>query len=443
MNTTPKRTNGGSKAPSTTPKRTPSDVTGQAVKRKTSSVPKKTVIAPGVRKAPVSNEQRRSSVPAAEKSPVRETPLRTDTAAVDRVQDKASGNASRLGFELGLNRKTVTLAVILLLVIANLVAIFGIKQGEIPERLTPDQVANASKIDLEKLFQSPFEDAKIPSSDYKKGTLVLINGTYDFDVNHKGQEIPDPVLVQVNRNIKDRTFKARDNTTQLSQDTVNALNLMFADFKAQGGRRDVMVNEAYRSIEAQQKIFDAKVKQLGKDQKIAQKPGFSEHHTGYAVDFSIYPDGGKGARTFTREDHYAWIYDNCHKYGFVLRYPENKTDITGISPESWHFRYVGVPHASYMYERGITLEEYLSEIRIYTENVPLVFKSNGVEYGAYYVKRGTGAHTEFKVPREKEYFISGDNVGGFVVWYKTGNADVDTNEEAEENTDNGENTDNA
>ena len=103
-----------------------------------------------------------------------------------------------------------------------------------------------------------------------------------------------------------------------------------------------------------------------------------------------------------------------------MRYPENKTDVTGISPESWHFRYVGVPHATYMYERGITLEEYLSELRIYTESIPLLVSADGVEYGVYYIDKDVLEYTEFNVPKDTEYSISGDNMGGFVVWYKTG-----------------------
>ncbi len=319
-----------------------------------------------------------------------------------------------------INKRTVTLAVILILVIMNIIAITSIRQRKIPEVMSPDEVESTSYIDLEEMFAPPYDTAKVKSSDYKSGSLVLINGTYGFSEGHRGTDIKDSPLVQVTRYIKDKNFKARDNTVQLAEVMVDALNLMLADFVAQGGNNDVMVNEAYRSIEAQQKIYDSKVKQYGENQKIAQTPGYSEHHTGLATDLSIYPAGGKGARTFTKEEDYLWIYNNCHRYGLILRYPEGKTDVTGISPESWHFRYVGVPHATYMYERGITLEEYLSELRVYTESIPLKVTANGEEYGVYHIDKDVLEYTEFNVPKNTEYSISGDNMGGFVVWYKTG-----------------------
>ena len=319
-----------------------------------------------------------------------------------------------------INKRTITLAVILILIIMNVIAIASIKQRKIPEVMSPDEVKSTSYIDLEEMFAPPYDTAKVKSSDYRGGTLVLINGSYGFSDNHRGTDIKDSPLVQVTRYIKDKNFKARDNTVQLAEVTMDALNLMLADFVAQGGNKDVMVNEAYRSFDAQQSIYDSKVRQYGQNQKIAQLPGYSEHHTGLAIDFSIYPAGGVKARTFTPEADYLWIYNNCHKYGFVLRYPENKTDVTGISPESWHFRYVGVPHATYMYERGITLEEYLSELRIYTESIPLLVSADGVEYGVYYIDKDVLEYTEFNVPKNTEYSISGDNMGGFVVWYKTG-----------------------
>ena len=87
-------------------------------------------------------------------------------------------------------------------------------------------------------------------------------------------------------------------------------------------------------------------------------PGASEHATGLAVDIvSLDYQNLDDGQHYTAES--TWLRENCHKYGFILRYPKGKEDITGISYESWHYRYVGKVVAKCIMENGITLEEYL------------------------------------------------------------------------------------
>ena len=90
-------------------------------------------------------------------------------------------------------------------------------------------------------------------------------------------------------------------------------------------------------------------------------PGTSEHHTGLALDivtptYQVLDDG------YATTDAFKWLYENCADYGFILRYPENTTHITGIIYEPWHYRYVGVEVAKYITENNITFEEYIEEI---------------------------------------------------------------------------------
>ena len=84
------------------------------------------------------------------------------------------------------------------------------------------------------------------------------------------------------------------------------------------------------------------------------EPGTSEHELGLAVDINA---GGE-TDSWTL---YDWLAEHAHEYGFILRYPEDKTLITGINYEPWHYRYVGKDAAEEIYERGITLEEYLGD----------------------------------------------------------------------------------
>lgn len=83
-------------------------------------------------------------------------------------------------------------------------------------------------------------------------------------------------------------------------------------------------------------------------------PGTSEHQIGLAVDISVEDGSGQAA-----SDVWQWLRENSYKYGFILRYPEDKTDITGISYEPWHYRYVGKETAEEIYRQGVCLEEYL------------------------------------------------------------------------------------
>ena len=113
---------------------------------------------------------------------------------------------------------------------------------------------------------------------------------------------------------------------------------------------------------------------------------------------------------------YKWIYENAHKYGFIIRYPNDCEDHTGYnSGTRLHLRYIGVEHATYIYENGICLEEYLELIRTkHTINNPLTFTAQGKEYQVYYFKY-SGNPTSVPVPKDANYEISGDNMNGFII----------------------------
>lgn len=122
-----------------------------------------------------------------------------------------------------------------------------------------------------------------------------------------------------------------------------------------------MVVSGYRTQKKQQQLFDDKVagyRKEGNSQSEAEElakqwvsvPGYSEHQIGLAVDIN--------EATY---DLYFWLQENSYKYGFIFRYPGDKTDITGVAEEVWHYRYVGVEAATEMHEKGLCLEEYLAE----------------------------------------------------------------------------------
>ena len=124
------------------------------------------------------------------------------------------------------------------------------------------------------------------------------------------------------------------------------------------------IESGYRDYDYQEKIYNKLVNEKGYSYAITRiaQPGKSEHQTGLAIDFCIYKDN----KCYIEHDieelpETKWIHSNAHKYGFILRYPEGKEDITKYSYEPWHLRYVG-EISSNIYHNKITLEEYYKNI---------------------------------------------------------------------------------
>ena len=95
---------------------------------------------------------------------------------------------------------------------------------------------------------------------------------------------------------------------------------------------------------------------LSGGEQLAARPGYSEHQTGMALDVCVL---GYGGMSFLKTDAGRWVNDRCGEYGFIIRYPDGKSEETGMSYEPWHLRYVGAPHAQLIMESGLTLEAYL------------------------------------------------------------------------------------
>ena len=129
----------------------------------------------------------------------------------------------------------------------------------------------------------------------------------------------------------------------------------------------------YRTMDRSRMLYANKVAEyqaMGYDEATAKveaarwvaPPGTSEHHSGLAMDIvsgDYYTKYNDLVEAFENEPEAVWLKENCARFGFVLRFPKDKTDITGINFEPWHFRYVGEEHAQVIMEQGLCLEEYL------------------------------------------------------------------------------------
>ena len=185
-----------------------------------------------------------------------------------------------------------------------------------------------------------YED--VEPSDLTKGNLVIINKLHYVDQNYE----PDNLV----------SMSGYGNG-YLVQDAYDAYVEMYAAAKADG--MNLLVTTSYRSYGFQSTLYWNYVNQDGQENAdtYSARPGYSEHHSGLAVDLST-PFLTNAFTEFVYTDEYKWMQENSYKYGFIQRYTDENQYITGYQPEAWHYRYVGKDVAKYIYENNITFEEY-------------------------------------------------------------------------------------
>ncbi len=197
----------------------------------------------------------------------------------------------------------------------------------------------------------------------RDGYLILVNKvntvSSDFD--------PGEILPLVNT-------RYPENQQYMEETSAKAIEAMFIELKA-NGFTDLSVTSAYRSYAMQnwfyEKYIDEEMTERGISREEAIKivdtysarPGTSEHQTGLCCDMhNIMEWDSRELEDFIDEPACKWLMENCWKFGFILRFPEDKVDITGYQFECWHYRFVGRYHARRIYEGGLCLEEYLEKL---------------------------------------------------------------------------------
>lgn len=206
------------------------------------------------------------------------------------------------------------------------------------KNLSKDQVIIDVNIGLDYNY---YENTK-PSKNLNKETILVNKYNY-----LKEDYIPDNLE---NINIK---------YSRSGMSLVNYAKKAFESL-AESAKKDdmnIIAMSSYRSYKYQYNLYNKYKEQDG--EKLADtysaRPGYSEHQTGLAVD--VY----NGEETFTNFENtkeFNWMQENAYKYGFILRFPKDKTRETGYNYESWHYRYVGIPIATYIHKNNISFEEY-------------------------------------------------------------------------------------
>ena len=323
--------------------------------------------------------------------------------------------------------KTVVLSLVVVLVIAvSVIFLFTLKRmGDDAKAKETDTAALTETAPVETepedtasgVLKEGFITKKFSEDELHRGDLILVRAgaPYSFPEN---TDLKDLYTGRKKYSSGARAYQISSTDIELDSFILSKLNEMTETFFELTGEGGLLIKSAYRSYESQKEILDYRIERDGKEEalKYVALPGESEHHTAMAFDMSVYKDG---ANTYIEdEEEYHWIYENAHKYGFVLRYPESKADITGIAYEAWHFRYVGVPHAYYMYSEGLVLEEYLSLLKneYSYDGVHLNIEcDDGNGYEIYYVPASESGETEIILPSGYEYTVSGNNTDGFIV----------------------------
>ena len=149
----------------------------------------------------------------------------------------------------------------------------------------------------------------------------------------------------------------------MRKEAAKALEKMCDDAK-ENANLDIFLGSGYRSPERQNEVYAAEIKNEGEiGKQYVAVPGHSEHQTGLAVDLTCKSMKFLLEENFEDTKEGEWLLNNAHKYGYILRYPKGKENITGYNYEPWHYRYVGVELSSYMYENNLTLEEVYNLIQ--------------------------------------------------------------------------------
>ena len=248
-----------------------------------------------------------------------------------------------------------------------------------------------------------YKDVTLDKSQTLYGPLALVNDKNEYKFPAEANKNLANIWEYRVAHTQDgatAAYKTSFNTLMLDGAALSSMHEFLSAFYKATGKNDLIISSSYRTFEEQERF--------------SVPAGKSDHHTGFGITLKIY-DGSVTSNVYDNPDYYNWLVDNAHKYGFVVRYPEGKESITGISGYVEYFHYVGDGAAAYMKENGLCLEEFVAQIKAHTYNNPLkVTDANGQDWLIYYTAC-QGDMATVKLPTNFTYTVSGDNEGGIIV----------------------------
>ena len=231
-----------------------------------------------------------------------------------------------------------------------------------------------------------------------KGNLILVNQFHPYCMEH----------------VRELVYVDQKRTVELNANAATVLEYLLRDIK---GEKEIIPVSGYRSIQEQKLLFHNSMIENGEEytRKYVALPGCSEHHTGLAIDLQwAYGKKDLICPSFPNEGVCKKFRERAAQYGYILRYPKEKEESTGIGYEPWHFRYVGYPHSELMEEYGLSLEEYLEFLKDFkTGSKPLRTEKFGKLMEISYLEKGKFDQMENQLNSIIQ--ISGNNTDGYIL----------------------------
>lgn len=238
-----------------------------------------------------------------------------------------------------------------------------------------------------------FEWKVINEEQIYQGNLLLVNKDYPV---HRDSTKKDIINLLAHQELT-RGFGINSGEMYLSKSIVQKFSEMIEAAK-KDGVCDFLINSGFRDFAEQSALFE----EMGAN--YALPAGNSEHNLGLSLDV------GSTQTRMSEAPEGKWMEKNVWRYGFILRYPKDKTEVTGIQFEPWHIRYVGLPHSAIMHKKNLVLEEYLDYLK---KKVSITAIVNREKYKISYYP--ISKSTKVKVPENQKYEISGNNMDGVIV----------------------------
>lgn len=242
-----------------------------------------------------------------------------------------------------MNKIKKIMPVLIILILTVILIICIIRYSKLEEQKSKEIIASTTSINETK------KEEKQPEKIIDDWRLTLANSEHI---------LPEDFSIEL---------ASIDETRKFDKRAIGELNQMIKAMQKEKITK-IWVQSAYRSVERQTELYNDSVEKYikkGKSQEEAEKltlqfinkPGGSDHNIGLGVDFNNVD------KSFAKTEAFTWLQEHAQEYGFVLRYPEEKEEITKITYEPWHWRYVGQEHAKVMNEKNMCLEEYVEYLK--------------------------------------------------------------------------------
>lgn len=292
--------------------------------------------------------------------------------------------------------------VVVLFAVLMLKTILGAGGGDDPSSVIPGEsrADNSSSEDLDSIVSGgvlgkiTYTYVKIDASAVSSGSLVNVSSSQTYKGGVPGDCVSCyDYMYDYERN---KLFSIKSSEVTAKASALEAVNRLMSDYASLNGQAAMVLSSGYSGSDAT-----------------------DEAATGSLVEFKFMNSDGS-VSAFNPIGSYKYLADNAYRYGLILRYPEDKSSVTGVSGRAGVFRYVGQPHAQIMYKNDLCLEEYLDLIKGYSYDSAIAYTTEGGKNYAVYYAASTGEATNVKIPTDEsgeqyKYEISGDNSGGFII----------------------------